>query len=308
MSSLSLDELINGANRLLADAGVSPGPDAEILAARAFDIEVSRLRMQRAIGTNLSELSNDEAAALELFSSFIERRANREPLQHITGRAHFRTIELRVGPGVFVPRPETEVLVGIVLDAIADVESPTIVDLGSGSGAIALSIASERPDAHVTAVEGSGAAYPWLRQNAALIAPRVETLHGDFTLVRERMRGTVTVIVSNPPYVPEGMVPHDPEVRLFDPEAALYSGRDGLDAIRRISALGLELAAPSAWIALEHAEHQGEQVRAILSGDGWAEATTVQDLTGRDRCTIAKRSRSAAEAVAVDDPAPGASS
>ena len=227
----------------------------------------------------------------------MERRASREPLQHITGVAAFRGLELAVGPGVFVPRPETEVVAGLAIDALRAVPEPEriAVDLCTGSGAIALALATEVPGAQVHAVEQSVEAFLWAKENIARTGVDNVDLAlgdaGDPATIRplEALEGRVAVIATNPPYVPDEAVPRDPEVRLHDPQAALYGGPDGLDVIRRISAAGLRLARPGGRIVVEHGEWQGEQVRAVLEADGWTDATTREDLTGRDRATLATR-------------------
>lgn len=219
-----------------------------------------------------------------------ERRAGREPLQHITGIAPFRHLELKVGPGVFVPRPETETVVQYAIDALASASEPEPIgiDLGTGSGAIALAMATEVPHACIYATELSPEAFTWAARNTAGVA--------NLTLVNEDLRtafgdlaGTASVVVSNPPYVPDAAVPRDPEVRLFDPAMALYGGEDGLDIVRVISARALELLRPGGMLVLEHGELQGEQIRDILQADGWRAAATHRDLTARDRATTALR-------------------
>jgi release factor glutamine methyltransferase len=223
-----------------------------------------------------------------------EERARRIPLQHLTGRAPFRSIELSVGPGVFVPRPETETVVQFAIDALQAVPDPepVAVDLCTGSGAIALAIANEVPTARVWAVEKSREAHAWAERNVREWGfGRVELVLGDARApeLPEHLAGRVDVLVSNPPYVPQDMVPRDPEVRDHDPELALYSGADGLDLIRAISLVGRDLVRPGGSLVLEHAETQGAAIRRLLAADGWRAAATHRDLTGRDRATTALR-------------------
>lgn len=255
--------------------------DAELLLAHVQG--VSRGRAQ-ALALTGSVLTEAQAAG---FRHLVLRRGTREPLQHLTGRAGFRGIELLVGPGVFVPRPETEILVEHALRLLPAGPS-RVVDLGTGSGAIALSIAVERPQAEVVGVERSAEALPWTRRNAARVgAPNARIVQGDLATALPEWDGRVAVVVSNPPYVPDGMVPRDPEVERFDPSAALYGGPDGLDPMRAVVATALRLLRPGGGLAVEHGELQGPAVRALL-GPVWTEPATHPDLTGRDRVTTAR--------------------
>lgn len=285
---IGLRDALRGAADVLARAGVAdPVVDAELLLAWTLGAEVSRGEVHAAIirGDGL------DAAEHERFRGYVARRASREPLQHITGSAPFRHLTLSVGPGVFVPRPETEIVAQFAIDALANAAepSPIAVDLGTGSGAIALAMATEVPHAEVHAVEKSDAAIAWTRRNVAAIAPRVDLRHGDLATAFDDLAGRVAVVASNPPYVPDAAIPRDDEVRLHDPALALYGGADGLDVVRIISRVGLRLARPGGTIVLEHGEWQGEEIRSILAADGWLGASTHPDLTGRDRATTAIR-------------------
>ncbi|RIX31105.1 peptide chain release factor N(5)-glutamine methyltransferase [Amnibacterium setariae] len=279
------DELLRAAVGHLRLADVpDPRIDAELLLAHVLGVNRGRAQALALLGSSLSQPVADRYRALVL------RRGLREPLQHLTGVAHFRRIELLVGPGVFVPRPETEVLVEHALRGLP--EGGTAVDLGTGSGAIALSIAHERPDATVIALERSPEAFAWAERNRQHVgAANARVLAGDLAvaadLLPELLAG-VDVVVSNPPYVPDGMVPRDPEVQRFDPAAALYGGPDGLDPMRAVVATAERLLRPGGLLAVEHGELQGEGTRALLA-DGWTEAATHPDLTGRDRVTTARR-------------------
>lgn len=270
----------------LQAAGVT-GPDAELLLAHAAELDRSTLTLRILHG------QAPEPAQAAAYRAAIARRATREPLQHITGRAPFRHLELQVGPGVFVPRPETEVLVDVVLDARPE-PALTAIDFGTGSGAIALALATERPGWRVHAVERSASAFAWAARNVEACAPSVDLRHGDLASSFDDLAGQVDVLVSNPPYIPTWAVPIDVEVERYDPAEALYSGEDGLDDVRTLARRGLVLAAPGALLALEHGERQGSDVRAILSDAGWSDARTVPDLTGRDRVTLAWHSGAAA--------------
>jgi release factor glutamine methyltransferase len=271
----------------LASAGVpDPEVDAELLVAHVLGTSRG--------GVQAAAIRGDALApdAAEPLRALVDRRAAREPLQHLTGVAPFRHLELRVGPGVFVPRPETEVVAQLAIDALAAIPSarPRAIDLGTGSGAIALAMATEVPHAEVWAIERSTEAHEWAARNVDRYGDgRVHLLLGDLAAPPAELDGTLDVVASNPPYVPAGAVPRDPEVRLFDPASALYSGPDGLDAIRVLSTVGLRLARPGGAIVIEHGEWQGEDVRGILAGDGWRGAATHPDLTQRDRVTTAIR-------------------
>ena len=221
----SVSDLREHAVRVLTDAGVpTPDADAELLIGHVLGL--TRGQVQAKALTDAGVGPDDRVAVIEV----VERRAAREPLQHITGRAAFRSLELAVGPGVFVPRPETETVAQVAIDALMAVASPQplAVDLGTGSGAIALALATEVPHASVVGVENSAAAFVWTKQNAREVgAPNLRLVFGDLAHVLPELDGTVDVVVSNPPYIPLGAIPRDPEVRLHDPEHALYGGDDG---------------------------------------------------------------------------------
>lgn len=262
-------------------AGVpDPRVDAELLLAHVVGVSRGRAQALALMGAVLSEGQAERLRALGL------RRGTREPLQHLTGHAGFRHIELAVGPGVFVPRPETEVLVEHALLGLP--EGGRVVDLGTGSGAIALSIAHERPDAEVIGVERSPEAFAWADRNRERVgAANARIDLGDLADAAPEWHGTVDVVVSNPPYVPDGMIPRDPEVQRFDPPAALYGGTDGLDPMRAVEIVARRLLKPGGLLAVEHGELQGAEVRALL-GAAWVDAATHPDLTGRDRVTTAR--------------------
>ncbi|HWD61878.1 MAG TPA: peptide chain release factor N(5)-glutamine methyltransferase [Humibacter sp.] len=271
----------------LAAAGIiDPSVDAELLVGHV--LQAGRGRVQALVVTD-APVSADQTSAVRALAA---RRATREPLQHITGRAPFRSLNLLVGPGVFVPRPETELLAQIAVDALRSAAEPQPIgiDLGTGSGAVAISMATEVPHARVHAVERSPEAFAWAARNVEESgATNLELSQGDLADALPELAGRAAVVVSNPPYVPDDAIPRDPEVRLYDPPAALYGGPDGLDVVRVLSRRGLELLRPGGLIAIEHGELQGSEVRGILVGDGWRGATTHVDLTMRDRVTTAMR-------------------
>nr|WP_155841353.1 peptide chain release factor N(5)-glutamine methyltransferase [Agromyces luteolus] len=266
----------------IADAEV----DADLLMGHVLGLSRGEVHARLVIG---DMLSTTDAAALDLL---VARRARREPLQHLTGRAAFRSLELAVGPGVFVPRPETELLAQLAIDALraAAEPEPIGVDLGSGSGAIALSMATEVPHARVRAVENSPEAFPWTRRNVdEVAAPNLELVFGDLAEALPELAGHVAVVASNPPYIPDDAIPRDPEVRLHDPEHALYGGPDGLDVVRVLSRRALVLLHPGGALMIEHGETQSAEIAAILKADGWHAVAHHRDLTGRDRVTTARR-------------------
>lgn len=281
----SLAAALRGAAETLARAGVSdPIVDAELLAGHVLGIGRGAVQAAAIRGDLMAERAD--------FDALVARRATREPLQHLTGRAPFRHLELNVGPGVFVPRPETELVAQLAIDALqaAASESPIAVDLGTGSGAIALAMATEVPHARVFAAENSVDAFIWTKQNFAEIAAENARLAFiDLAQAFPELDGTVSVVASNPPYVPDEAIPRDPEVRFYDPAAALYGGADGLDVVRVLSGVGLRLAHPGGTIVIEHGEWQGQPIRDILTADGWRAASTHPDLTMRDRATTAVR-------------------
>ncbi|WP_285113609.1 peptide chain release factor N(5)-glutamine methyltransferase [Leifsonia sp. fls2-241-R2A-40a] len=271
----------------LTRAGVpDPEVDAELLIGHVLG--VGRGRVQ-ALMVMDSTMSSEDAARMR---TLVERRAAREPLQHITGRAPFRSLELNVGPGVFVPRPETEQVAQFAIDALRAVPSPepVAVDLGTGSGAIALALATEVPHSRVYAVENSPEAFIWARRNIDEVgAENLTPVFIDLADALPQLDGRVDVVISNPPYVPDDAIPRDPEVRLHDPHAALYGGPDGLDVVRTISRVAQRLLHPGGTLVLEHGELQGAAIRDLLTADGWRAAATHRDLTTRDRATTALR-------------------
>ncbi|WP_454129902.1 peptide chain release factor N(5)-glutamine methyltransferase [Microbacterium aurum] len=288
---LSLSALLRAATDTLAAAGVpTPDVDAELVAGHVFGLSRGELAAASLRGDAAGDGGRD-AGDLAVFAELIERRAAREPLQHLTGTAPFRHLELRVGPGVFVPRPETEMVAQLAIDALratADAE-PIAVDLGTGSGAIALAMATEVPHARVHAAENSVDAFIWAKENFARIAPHARLAFIDLAEAFGELDGTVSVLVSNPPYVPDAAIPRDPEVRFWDPPAALYGGADGLDVVRTLSRVGLRLLRPGGTLVIEHGEWQGGPIRELLAADGWRATATHPDLTTRDRATTGIR-------------------
>ena len=274
------------ATRTLTAAGVeSARAEAELLAAYVLDVPRGRLALADGF----------TAAQRERFEALVARRADREPLQHLTGRAGFRHLELAVGPGVFVPRPETELLAGWGIEVARTRPAPLVVDLCSGSGAIALAVAQEVPAARVVAVERSPAALEWLRRNAAERAAAgdrpIEVVAADVTdpELLATLVGEVDVLLCNPPYVPRAVaVP--PEVAGHDPDEAVFGGTDGLTVIRPVLARAGDLLRPGGALGVEHDDTHGAAVPALLAGDGrYVDVAEHRDLAGRSRFATAYR-------------------
>ncbi|MHA7238341.1 peptide chain release factor N(5)-glutamine methyltransferase [Arthrobacter sp. TMS1-12-1] len=273
-----MEEALRAAERQLRAAGVpSPRVDAELLAAHLLGVSRGRVRALALTG----------AAVPEGFEALVDERARRVPLQHLTGVAYFRRIELAVGPGVFVPRPETETVAQLVIDRAEGLVAPRIVDLGTGSGAIAAAVADEVPGAEVHAVELSDLALAWAEPNLARFG--VHLVQGDLATALPEQDGTFDIVVSNPPYIPAGAVPNEPEVAEHDPRMALYGGgADGMVLPRAAAGSAARLLRPGGYFVMEHAEVQAPWVAAFLEQTGdWTAVTTHQDLGGRDRATSA---------------------
>lgn len=284
---LGLRDARQAAVAALRAAGVPDAEvDADLLIGHVLGLSRGGVHARLVVG---GELSATDAATLD---GLVARRSRREPLQHLTGRAAFRSLELAVGPGVFVPRPETELLAQLAIDALraAAEPEPIALDLGSGSGAIALSMATEVPHARVYAVENSPEAFPWTRRNVEEVdAPNLSLVFGDLAEALGELDGRAAVVASNPPYIPQDAIPRDPEVRLHDPEHALYGGADGLDVVRALSRRALALLHPGGALMIEHGETQSAEIAALLAADGWHAIAHHRDLTGRDRVTTARR-------------------
>ncbi len=288
-----LKATITKATALLTEAKVSsPQVDAEILLAYVVGVERNEL----------FAAGNLTTKQVKVFENLVARRANRVPLQHLTGVAYFRHLALAVGPGVFVPRPETELLVEAAIKHLKTVSSPRIaVDLCSGSGAIALSLALEVPGTTVHAVELSDDAFKWLTHNVVDHAAKLEAVNshivvhhgnaGDRSLLME-FANQVDALVSNPPYIPSEMIPRDPEARDHDPAIALFSGFDGLDVAREVVVVAAELLKPGGFVGMEHADVQGESVPALFNSmpNTWSEVQDNLDYNKLPRFTTAVRS------------------
>ena len=236
-----------------------------------------------------AELATDLVARIELLAL---RREAREPLQHITGESPFRHLVLEVGPGVLVPRPETELVAEWAIEALRQVPSatPRAVDLGTGTGALALALATEVPNAEVYAIELFPLAAAWAEKNIARYGDgRVTLVLGDAATALPELDGTVDVVVANPPYIPDADKPVDAEVLGYDPESALFGGPDGLRDLRVFIARAARLLRPGGTLVVEHADGQGAAVRAIAAEAGFGMTTTHTDLLHRERALTAVR-------------------
>ena len=280
------DVLAHVTHRLAQTGILDADVDAEWLVGHVLELGRGAVQAAAIVGTALTD------AQLAALASLVARRAARDPLQHITGLAAFRRLSLNVGPGVFVPRPETEGVAQFAIDALRAEASPAPIgiDLGTGSGAIALAMATEVPNARIFAAENSPEAFPWTRRNFDEVgAPNATLVFADLAVAFSELDGTVDVLISNPPYVPDDAIPRDPEVRNYDPAVALYGGPDGLDVVRVLSVTAQRLLRPGGVLIIEHGELQGRAIRELLTADGWRATATHPDLTMRDRATTALR-------------------
>ena len=279
-------EAVRAAALRLAEAGVaSPEHDAAELLAHVLGTTRSALPL----GDDVTPEQQQRYAAL------VARRADREPLQHLLGTAAFRYVELAVGPGVFTPRPETELLAGWAVDqaraVLEDGRVPVVVDLCTGSGAIALSVATEVPTAQVHAVELGEDALLWAERN--LSGSGVDLRHGDMRDAFPDLDGQVDVVVCNPPYIPlDAYESVAREARDHDPHLALFSGDDGLDAMRVLERVAGRLLRTGGVVGAEHADVQGEAAPAVFrAAERWADVRDHRDLAGRDRYLTARLAR-----------------
>ena len=259
---------INEAIVLLREAGV-PSPEHDA----------------RALERHAAQTKSD-------FDELVRQRAQRVPLQHLIGSAGFRYLDLQVGPGVFVPRPETEVVVDAVLAEIKGRDAPVVVDLCAGAGTIGFSVAHEHPSAVVHLVERDENAFEWLRRNRPEARNDVHLHLADVAEALPELDGSVDVVASNPPYVAEHereLV--DPEVREHDPSLALFAGEDGLDVVRVVVQRAKELLKPGGLVVIEHSDRQGESAPALLREQGWTDVADHRDLTDRPRFVTGRRQR-----------------
>lgn len=281
---MNVREILKDAKEQLALSEID-GVDAEILLAHVLGISRMDLHNPVLLDRTLEEL-DDKTIPLETFHDLLARRILHEPLQYITGTAYFRNLELKVGPGVLVPRPESELLVGAVLTHIANLPAPvSVIDLGSGSGALALAIATEASNSRVIAVEKSDEALVWLKKNVETIVEDLRIVHSD---VNDALPGIkCDVVIANPPYIEdESDLPRD--VVEHEPAIALFGGKDGMDAPRQFISSASRLLKSGGLLAIEHNEKQGTFIKDALSAD-FEEIQLHQDLAGRPRWTSAIR-------------------
>lgn len=265
--------------RFLTAAGSpSPGPEARTIVAHVLGVDVSRLPL-------IDAVTPDQQARIDALAA---RRAVGEPVQHLTGEAHFRYETLSVGPGVFIPRPETEVMVGWALDALSQRQSRRVVELCAGSGAISAALLGEIGSVEAHAVEIDPVAYGFLETNLA--GRGADLLLGDMTGAFRDLDATVDLVIANPPYIPTGMRPFLPsDVVEHDPSLALFSGPDGLGAIRQVADVAHRLLAHDGLVATEHDDSHQAGVLQIFRDRGFVDVAGHPDLTGRPRFVTARR-------------------
>jgi release factor glutamine methyltransferase len=282
--SQAVRPLLAEATDVLRRAGVeSPAQDARILLSFVSGVELARLPL-------LDDLDDDH---VRRFRGLIMQRADRVPVQHLTGRTHFRRIDVEVGPGVFVPRPETEVMTGWAIDQLRSLVTrdrrPLAVELCAGSGVISKAIASELTRVDIHAVEVSEEAAAYARRN---LADTLVDLHvADMKTALVELNGSVDLVIANPPYIPlEAYESVAPEARDHDPVQALFAGADGLDAIKVVIDVARRLLRPGGFLCFEHADVQGESAPALVcASSGFTAVRDHLDLAGRPRFVTAIR-------------------
>jgi release factor glutamine methyltransferase len=282
---LTFKEFLRSGKEQLASAGFAE-VEAEHLLAHTLGISRMDLHNPVAVESALTAIG-DTTIVEEIFWKLLDRRCAHEPLQYLTGVAYFRHLELKVGPGVLVPRPESELLVEAVLTFIEKREGEvSVVDLGAGSGALALAIATEAPQTHVIAVEKSAAAIEWLKENVSFIDEKVRILESDVATALVGVK--CDVVIANPPYIPNAQeLPRD--VQEHEPAEALYGGEDGMKLPRLFISAAARLLKSGGFFAIEHHEEQGLEIAAVLHDD-FTDILLHKDLTGRPRFTTAVRS------------------
>lgn len=301
-------ELVRSASAMLRASGVdTPEHDAKLLAAEVFGVDLQTVDKAMLMGSETSELAKQgakqsgEDAALKRFHTMVDRRSKREPLQHITGHAPFRYLDLKVGPGVFIPRPETELVVqeGIEWTTRHGMYRAKVVDLCAGSGAIGLAFATEVPGSEVWAVEKSERTAQWTRRNLDETTKRYPAIAGNYHLeiadatqmpTLNQLDGTIDIVLTNPPYVPLSDIPVQPEVRDYDPDLALYGGStDGTLIPERIISRASKLLKPGGLMVMEHNVTQGERLAAFARTCDFVDVVVHNDYTGRPRYLTAEK-------------------
>jgi len=281
---LTFKEFLQGGKEQLARAGFAE-VEAEHLLAHTLGISRMDLHNPLTVENALSAIG-DLTIVEETYWKLLDRRCAHEPLQYLTGVAYFRHLELKVGPGVLVPRPESELLVEAVLTHIDKMNGAvSVVDLGSGSGALALAIATEAPQTHVIAVEKSADAIYWLKENVSFIDEKVRILESDVATALEGVK--CDVVIANPPYIPDNeALPKD--VATHEPAVALFGGPDGMRTPRLFVSAAARLLKPGGFLAIEHHETQAEEVGDVLTLE-FEDILLHKDLNGRPRFTTAVR-------------------
>ena len=283
-SSINVKEILRDAKSQLAESGISE-VDAEHLLAHVLGL--SRMDLHNSVLVESTLLGIDDKDVLEeQFYELLDRRLDFEPLQYLIGTAGFRYLNIEVGPGVLVPRPESELLVEAVLQHIENLPAPvSVIDLGAGSGALSLAIATEAPTSRVIAVEKSPEALFWLKKNVSVIAENVRVVEGDVADVLPGIK--CDVVIANPPYVPDAQeLPRD--VKGFEPHIALFGGPTGMEIPRLFIAAAGRLLKSGGVLVIEHTENQGEAIADALAVD-FLEIALHDDLVGRPRWTSAVR-------------------
>ena len=281
-----IKSLLRSAKEKLAAADIAE-IDAEHLFA--YVLGISRMDLHNSVKLEATLKALGDFGVIEdTFAKLISRRASHEPLQYLTGIAYFRHLEIEVGPGVLVPRPESELLVEAVLSHISNLEihnEVSVIDLGAGSGALSLAIATEAPRSRVIAVEKSPEAIEWLKKNVAKISENVRVVEGDVADVLPGVK--CDIVIANPPYIPNAQtLPRD--VAEHEPHIALFGGETGMELPQRFINAAARLLKSGGVLAIEHTEVQGAAIDAVLSKE-FNEIVLHQDLTGRPRWTSAVR-------------------
>lgn len=312
----SVQDVLLSTTRLLQEAGIEHADhESKILLGSAFGVSLSDISLASIMGMSLNDLQPvgrcranriaDRQAYADTFTATVIRRSHHEPLQYIVGHTPFRYIDVALGPGVFIPRPETETLVSLGLDYLAGLEQKngelpfSVIDLCAGSGVVGLSLLTENKQTQVYAVEKDQAALVWTEKNARRICQSSMTDPSRYRLLQADatdpsaftdVNGTMDLVVTNPPYVPESEIPEQVEVRDYDPPQALYGGSsDGLRIPEQIILRSFNLLKPGGCLILEHDPSQGSALRSFASDHGFCRAETVKDLNGRERFLTAFR-------------------
>ncbi len=281
---MEIKALLRVAKSQLVESGINE-VDAEHLLAHVLGLTRMDLHNSVLVESTIATISDIDVIEAQFFD-LLDRRLNHEPLQYLTGVAPFRYLEIQVGPGVLVPRPESELLVEAVLQHIANLPAPvSVIDLGAGSGALSLAIATEAPTARVIAVEKSPEAIFWLKKNVSVFAENVRVVEGDVADVLPGVK--CDVVIANPPYIPDDQnLPRD--VAGFEPHIALFGGPTGMELPRLFITAAARLLKNSGVLVIEHTEAQAIAIAGELAVD-FEDIAVHDDLVGRPRWTSAVR-------------------